>query len=61
MNLPRPPERYDMEDQAQLRSIIVAEDKRNLKKLAPVLLRSPNGTIYKLSVADDGTLSAIVA
>lgn len=58
MNLARPPEKYDPNDQAQMRAQIAAEDSRNVKVGGRVLLRSPNGALWRLAVADDGTLSA---
>lgn len=61
MILPRPPVQYSAADQAQLRSALQEEDLKNQKRGAPVLLRSPNGSLWKLSVDDSGTLSAVAA
>jgi len=61
MNLARPPETYSSADQAQLRSALQEEDMKNQKKGAPILLRSPSGALWKLSVDDSGALSAVAA
>lgn len=54
MNLPRPPEAYDPNDQAQTRVIIEAEDRRNLKTntiFDSITLRDTvTGSIVKLTV-----------
>jgi len=61
MILPRPPEEYDANDQSQTRAMLIAEDHRNQKKGAPVLLQAPDGSFHRLVVANDGTLSTAPA
>jgi hypothetical protein len=66
MRLPRPPERYDARDQSetrvQLERAYDASHKRGADVeigAARLILRSPNGTRYSITVSDTGTLSAV--
>lgn len=69
MNLPNAPEKYSREDQSRFRTEVAQEDKHNLKRnadveLAPrarILIRSPNGTRFKITVDNAGVLSAVAA
>lgn len=63
MNIPNAPASYDASNEREFRRVLEAEDFRNLKRDqnielqggAVVVLISPNGARYALSVADDGT------
>lgn len=66
MKLARAPERYDVQDQAQLRATVERADLENIKRGRDIelvrerlILRSPNGTRYVVTVSDTGTLSAV--
>ena len=68
MRLPDPAPRYDPGVAARTKQAIEAEDVRNRKKGADVelqgerlILRSPNGTRYQISVSNVGAISAAVA
>lgn len=69
MNLPNAPAKYDPEDQTRTRTAITQEDTNNLKRnadfeLAPgarVLIRSPDGTRWKIVVDNAGLLSTVAA
>lgn len=65
MKLPRPAPRYDMQDQAETRLAIERADdlahKRNRDVEiggARLILTSPNGTRYSVSVTNAGALQA---
>lgn len=65
MNLPSPTPQYSEKDQAQTRNILELEDKNNHKRnrdveigTARLILTSPNGTRYKITVDNSGTISA---
>ena len=49
---PMTQEAYDNRPEKDSDTIYIITD-------APIRLTSPNGTVYKLSVSDDGTLSAV--
>lgn len=58
---PQPPERYDRIAEIRRNAIIAEELQRSLSRESAqpfLLLTSPNGAVFKLVVADDGTLSA---
>lgn len=64
INLPKPPDKYDTNDQQAIRAAIAQADRANQKRnsridmgRAPFTIQSPNGTIWNVQVADDGTLS----
>lgn len=69
MNLPNPPATYSRDDQSQLRTELAQESQRTLKKNADIdigtkarlFLHSPDGSRFKIVVANDGTLSAVSA
>lgn len=61
--LPEPPDRYDPETEAERNRILEAADEVNLKRgrdAEPnrLILTSPNGTRWVVSVDDTGTLTA---
>jgi hypothetical protein len=66
MRLPVPPGRYDQTLEAQRNLTLEQADLQNLKRQADVevtepqrlILRSPNGTRYKLVVSNVGVLTA---
>jgi hypothetical protein len=65
MNLPTPSIQYSEKDQAQTRNILELEDRNNHKRNRDVeigtsrlILTSPNGTRYRITVSNAGTLSA---
>jgi hypothetical protein len=66
MRLPVPPGRYDQTLEAQRNLTLEQADLQNLKRQADVevtspqrlILRSPNGTRYKLEVSNLGILTA---
>jgi len=64
MRLPTPPPMYSSKVEAARNQILESEDRQNLKRGrdielgdARVILRSPDGTRYALTVANGGTLS----
>lgn len=66
MKLGLPTPSYDVSDQTRTRVAIEQEDNLNRKKGANIelvkellILRSPNGTRYKITVSDAGALSAV--
>lgn len=69
MKLPGPPEKYSRNDEARTRVVIEQEDRHNLKRNADVelvpgaryLIRSPDGTRWKLAVDNAGVLTAVAA
>ncbi|MES2192189.1 MAG: hypothetical protein V4454_18880 [Pseudomonadota bacterium] len=63
--LPKAPDSYSKTDQAQLRAALELEDRRNLKRAqnievgtAKLVLTSPNGTRYSITVDNSGVISA---
>lgn len=66
MKLPSPPPRYDATFEAQRNQFLEQADLQNHKRLADIevvlpqrlILRSPNGTRYVISVSNLGVLSA---
>lgn len=61
MNLPRPPQVYSQEDEAQTRSAIGKADGQNVKVGAPIILVASDKSRWKLVVGTDGTLSTVAA
>tara|TARA_X000001382_G_scaffold87773_1_gene62706 strand:+ start:595 stop:801 length:207 start_codon:yes stop_codon:yes gene_type:complete len=66
MKLPMPDEIYSFLKELQKTQIIENADRSNLKKdsdievgVGRVILRSPNGTRYYLSVSNSGTITAV--
>lgn len=67
MSLPTPPDKYDRADQMKVRAQIERMDRQNRKKGQDleiaggerVILSSPDGSRFSLSVANDGTLSTV--
>lgn len=66
--LPTAPAQYSAEDQRRLRGEIDRQDKQNLKRGRDIelaserlIIRSPNGTRYALTVSNAGVLSATAA
>jgi hypothetical protein len=66
MRLPEPPPQYDRRDESLTRRSIEQEDVRNHKKgqdievsPARIILKSPNGTRWALTVSNAGALSAV--
>lgn len=68
MNLGRASEQYDRANEAQLRKAIQEADALTFKKRQDVrlenserlILKSPDGTLHQIKVANDGTLSTSV-
>lgn len=65
MKLPSPPNGYDRRDQAETRVLMERADNLNHKRnqdveigAARLILSSPNGTRYSVTVSNAGTLSA---
>lgn len=63
--LARPKESYDAGEEAQMRAALTAEDRKNRKKGADVelrdellILRSPDGTRWKITVSNVGVVGA---
>lgn len=62
LQLPSAPAAYDRHDQASLRLLLQAQDRRTLKRDGDLVLgaglrlvaMSPNGTRWALGVSDDG-------
>lgn len=68
MSLAKSPPAYSREDQDRLRSELDRRDGRNRKVGRDIelttdrlIINSPNGTAYALTVADDGTLGTALA
>lgn len=66
MNLPRPPEKYDASNESSARGLIEAADAQNMKKTQDVqivrrrlILQSPSGALWSITVGDTGTISAV--
>ncbi len=65
MIIPRPPEDYNLQDQSAFRTQVQQADALNYKRNQDVeiaqgrlILKSPNGTRYEITVSNTGTLSA---
>ena len=63
--LPNPPDEYDRTYMFDLASLVIDEesvslktDRDNVLDKGSIILRSPNGSYFKLVVADNGTLTA---
>ena len=63
MNLPQPPSAYDQNDQAQTRAALEQADAQNVKAgntievaKGKLILTSPNGTRYNITVSNAGAL-----
>lgn len=63
MKLPPAPDKYDKDDQASLRRALTEADQKNRKTQRDIeltvehlILSSPNGTRYYLTVSNGGTL-----
>jgi hypothetical protein len=63
--LPNPPEQYEPEYMYDLSSLIISEEaitcktsRDNVFDTGSVILRSPNGSYFKIVVSDAGSLSA---
>lgn len=57
MNLNRPPEKYDPEDQRQMRDTLSSADNANIKKNTiqdKITMRSPNGSVWILTISNAG-------
>lgn len=66
MKLAPAPDRYDVQRQSALQSELTREDNRNRKKGEHIelvseflILRSPDGSRFKLTVSNAGALSAV--
>jgi hypothetical protein len=66
LSLAKPAAIYDARDQAQLRQTLEREDRNNRKTGADVevganrlVLKSPNGARWSVTVSNSGTLSAV--
>lgn len=66
MKLPTPGNGYSRDDQQEIRRQIELADKQNLKRdrdielrEARIILTSPNGTRYAITVSNAGALSAV--
>ena len=68
LTLPRAAATYDPRGEQTVRGLIEAADRDNLKRgrdldlgtaAAGLILVSPDGTRWRLTVADDGTLAAV--
>lgn len=64
MKLPSAAQDYDLRDQAQLRNLLERADVQNMKRgqdievsSAKLILTSPNGTRYSVTVDNSGNLS----
>ena len=65
MKLPTAARQYDLQDQAQMRNLLERADVQNMKRgqdievsPARLILTSPNGTRYSVTVDNSGNLSA---
>lgn len=66
MKLPTPPAAYDMRTESRRNAELEREDRRNRKTDVDVeiaagqrlILRSPNGTRYSITVSNTGVISA---
>lgn len=63
--LPNPPEEYSKNYMFDLASLVIDEesvsvktDRDNVLDKGSIVIRSPNGSFFKIVVADNGTLSA---
>lgn len=57
----RAPEIYDAENERRHRDDLETQIKELQQKLRQPMIVSPNGTVFRLLVADDGTLSTTPA
>lgn len=64
MKLPTAAQSYDLRDQAQMRNLLERADVQNMKRgqdievsSARLILTSPNGTRYSVTVDNSGNLS----
>lgn len=68
MTLPEPPVRYSRENEAQRNRTLVEADSRNLKRQSDIqmvsgarlILISPDGSRWSVTVSDAGTLAAVI-
>jgi len=65
VKLPTAARQYDLQDQAQMRNLLERADVQNMKRgqdievsSARLILTSPNGTRYSVTVDNSGNLSA---
>lgn len=65
MNLPRPTQQYSEQDQSVTRSMVEQADAENHKRnrdieVSPgrLIIKSPNGTRYSITVSNTGTITA---
>jgi hypothetical protein len=63
--LPNPPDEYEKKYMFDLASLVIDEesttlkvDRDNIMDKGSIILRSPNGSFFRVVVADNGTLSA---
>ena len=67
MTLPNTPERYNQTVEAERNRALEAADRQNIKRQADIelvsgaklILLSPDGTRWNITVANDGTLAAV--
>lgn len=65
LSLPKPAPQYDLNNEAQTRAAIETNDRQVMKTTQDIVVRnrrfilqSPDGTLFSVTVANDGTLSA---
>lgn len=66
MKLPNPPEKYNQVVEAQRNAALELADKQNVKRLEDLeivpprrlILRSPNGSRWSITVSNTGTITA---
>ena len=65
LNLPRPASQYSAADEGHARAILERNDKELMRKTQDVqilkrrlILQSPNGDLWSVTVSNTGTLSA---
>jgi hypothetical protein len=65
VNIPQAPERYDRSHQNRVKSTLEQEDHKNRKKDADIelvneklIIRSPNGSRFYITVSNAGALTA---
>jgi hypothetical protein len=57
VKLPGPPKQYDQHDQAQMRTLLEQNDASAVKKtqiMEKTIWRSPNGTLYQVTMSNAG-------
>ena len=66
LSLPQPSAQYDQNNEAQARSEMMRADDQNMKKTQDVdiskrrlILQSPDGNLWSVTVGNTGTLSAV--